>query len=156
MLIRLLAAGTRLPGWVDQAYQEYARRLAAEVKLELIEIPTGRGSRGGDRLRARADEGRRMLERIEGGDHVVALEVGGRALSSEGLADWLGLRLREGRRVVMLVGGADGLDPACLERADFRWSLSPLTFPHGLVRVILAEQVYRAWSQLRGHPYHRG
>ncbi|MGA1730476.1 MAG: 23S rRNA (pseudouridine(1915)-N(3))-methyltransferase RlmH, partial [Steroidobacteraceae bacterium] len=114
------------------------------------------GSRGGDRLRARADEGRRMLERIEGGDHVVALEVGGRALSSEGLADWLGLRLREGRRVVMLVGGADGLDPACLERADFRWSLSPLTFPHGLVRVILAEQVYRAWSQLRGHPYHRG
>jgi 23S rRNA (pseudouridine1915-N3)-methyltransferase len=155
MLIRLLAAGTRLPAWVEQAYQEYARRLAAEVRLELLEIPTGRGSRGGERLRARAEEGRRMLERIDGGDHVVALEVGGKPMSSEGLADWLGVRLREGRRVVMLVGGADGLDPACLERADFRWSLSPLTLPHGLARVVVAEALYRAVSVIKGQPYHR-
>jgi 23S rRNA (pseudouridine1915-N3)-methyltransferase len=155
MLIRLLAAGTRLPGWVDEAYREYAARLGPEMRLELVEIPLGRRGRNADVERARAREGERMLASIGPRAYVTALDVAGRALSTAALADWLAARLRDGRDLVLLVGGPDGLDPACSARADASWSLSPLTFPHGLVRVLVAEQLYRAQSILKGHPYHR-
>lgn len=154
MDVRLLAAGTRLPRWIDEGYAHYAGRLTREVKLTLVEIPLA-GRKGGDRRAWRKREGEAMLARIRPADWVVALEVGGRAPDTAALRDWLERWLGAGRRVVLTVGGPDGHDEAVLERSDERWSLSPLTLPHGLVRVLAAEALYRAWSLRAGHPYHR-
>lgn len=155
MRIHLLAVGTRMPAWVMAGYREYARRLPRECSLQLVEIAPGRRGRSGAAARARAEEGRKMLAALPKDCRVIALDVDGAAWSTGTLArqlqDWLGA----GRDVALLVGGPDGLAPACLERADASWSLSPLTFPHALVRVLLAEQLYRAWTLGSGHPYHR-
>ena len=142
MRVRLIAAGTRLPAWIDAGVSEYGRRFGRGLKFELVEIP---------RARAAA----RMRAAIAPGDYVVALEVRGRALATPELAEWLAARMAGGRNLALLVGGPDGLDEGLSARADFRWSLSPLTWPHGLVRVMVAEQLYRAHSLLLGHPYHR-
>lgn len=142
MQIRLIAAGTRLPEWIDEGVAEYGRRFGRGLKFRLIEIPLAR-------------EVERMRAAIGAGDYVVALEVGGRAMSTPELAQWLASRMAGGRDLSLLIGGPDGLDAGLSDRADFRWSLSPLTWPHGLVRVMVAEQLYRAHSVLQGHPYHR-
>ena len=128
-----------MPKWVNAGYEDYARRLPPECRLELVAIPPGPRGRGGDVARA----------------HVVALEVEGRPWTTPDLARSLEAWLQQGRDVALLVGGPDGLDECCRARADEARSLSPLTLPHGLVRVLVAEQIYRAWSLLRGHPYHR-
>lgn len=153
--MRLIAAGTRMPGWVNDGFAQYAGRFGPGLRLELTEIAVPRRGRNPDVARLRAEEGRRMLAGVDRRSCVVALEVTGKALNTERLAAWLATRLAEGRDLAFLVGGPDGLDPECLRRADFSWSLSPLTFPHGLVRVMVAEQLYRAHSLLEGHPYHR-
>ena len=155
MRIRLVSAGIRLPGWVNEGHAEYAKRLSG-YRYELIEVPAPRRSGGADIARAVATEGRRMLEIVGARDYVVALEVTGRAMTTSELARWLGARLADGRDLAFVIGGPDGLSPELLERADFRWSLSPLTWPHGLARIMVAEQIYRAQSLLQGHPYHRG
>jgi 23S rRNA (pseudouridine1915-N3)-methyltransferase len=154
--LRLLAAGTRMPDWVSAGFADYAGRMPRECRLELREIPLG--PRGGGRGDGRAVtvEGERMLKALSPSDRAVALDVGGRSLDTEALARRLADWLQEGRDVAFLVGGPDGLAPPVVERAGWRWSLSPLTLPHGLVRVVLAEQLYRAWTVLQGHPYHRG
>lgn len=153
---RLIAVGTRLPAWVDQGCSDYSARLGPEMRFELREIPVAPRGRGADAARAREQEGERMLAAIDAGMYVITLEVGGRALSTEAFAAFVAARQQDGRDVALLIGGPDGLAPACLARADFRWSLSPLTFPHGLVRVMVVEQLYRAQSILKNHPYHRG
>ena len=155
MLIRLIAAGTRLPAWVNEGYRDYAGRLGPEVRLELREIVVAHRSKNAAIDRLRGEEGRHMLGAVNPGMYLGVLDVAGHALSSEQLAKWLAQRLADGRDVALLVGGPDGLDPECLRRAEFRWSLSPLTFPHALVRLLVAEQLYRASSILRNHPYHR-
>ncbi len=142
-----------MPAWVEDAFADYASRMPRESRLELREIPLGR--RAGKGGRAVAEEGERMLKALAPDDRVVALEVGGRALDTESLARRFGNRLQDGRDVVFAIGGPDGLAPVVVERAEWRWSLSPLTLPHGLVRVVLAEQLYRATTILAGHPYHR-
>jgi 23S rRNA (pseudouridine1915-N3)-methyltransferase len=142
MRIRLIAAGNRLPEWIDQGVAEYARRFGRGLKFELIEVPLAR-------------EAERMRVAIGASDYVVALEVGGRSMTTPELATWLAARMGGGKDLAFLVGGPDGLHPGVSARADFRWSLSPLTWPHGLVRVMVAEQLYRAHSLLQGHPYHR-
>jgi 23S rRNA (pseudouridine1915-N3)-methyltransferase len=142
MQIRLIAAGTRLPDWIDEGVAEYGHRFGRGLKFKLIEIPFAR-------------EVERMRAAIGEGDYVVALEVGGRAMSTPELAQWLAARMAGGRDLSLLIGGPDGLDAGLSGRADFRWSLSPLTWPHGLVRVMVTEQLYRAHSLLQGHPYHR-
>lgn len=160
MRIRLLSVGRRMPRWADDAFAEYAKRLPAECALELVEIAPsrrGRGKAGAAELdRIRRDEGERLLKALPAAALAVALDVDGRAWSTEQLADRLRAWLADGRDPALLVGGPDGLAQSCLARAEQRWSLSPLTFPHPLVRVILAEQLYRAWSIIAGHPYHRG
>lgn len=153
MKLSLLAAGTRMPGWVAAGYAEYAARMPRECPLSLIEIPLGK--RSGKAARAVAEEGARMLRRIRPSDRVVALELRGTPVATDQLADRLAGWMQDGRDVVLPIGGPDGLAAAVLDRADWRWSLSPLTLPHGLVRVVVAEQLYRAWSLLSGHPYHR-
>ena len=155
MLLRLLAAGTRMPHWVQEGYAEYATRLKGDFRLELVEIPLGPRT-GGDPAKAIVKEGERMLAQLADKPYIVALQVRGKALSTQELADFLARRSTEGRPVVFLIGGPDGLAPAVDARAELRWSLSALTLPHGLVRVVVAEALYRAVSVLRGHPYHRG
>lgn len=155
MLIRLLAAGTRMPHWVEAGVDDYARRLGPQLRLEIKEIALGQRSAGKDSARAVEEEGRRMISAIKDGTFVVALDVKGKGFSTEQLAQWLGGRMQSGQGLALLVGGPDGLAEECLKRADLRWSLSPLTLPHALVRIVVAEQLYRAHSLLRGHPYHR-
>ena len=153
--MHVLSIGRRMPEWVEAGWRDYARRLPPECALRLIEIEPGRRGKGASIEAARREECARLLAVIPKGAQVLALDVAGAAWSTEQLAAELGRWLAEGRDLALLVGGPDGLAPECLARAERRWSLSPLTFPHALVRVILAEQLYRAWSLLQGHPYHR-
>jgi 23S rRNA (pseudouridine1915-N3)-methyltransferase len=155
MHIHLIAAGTRMPSWVSQGYEAYARRLPHGCSLRLVEIPLGRRSRTQTSAQAVEEEGRRMLAAIPERSQVVALDVGGSAWDTPALAARLQEWLQSGRDIVLLVGGPDGLSGGCLRRADLHWSLSALTLPHALVRVVLAEQLYRAWTIISGHPYHR-
>lgn len=154
MKLRLIAVGAKSPGWVNDGFTDYARRMPRECALELVEIaPVNR--KGWSSARVLADEGERILARVGRTDRVVALDVAGKACGTAQLAkkldDWRML----GGDVSFLIGGADGLDGSCLSRADESISLSEMTFPHQLVRVMLAEQLYRAWTILHGHPYHR-
>jgi 23S rRNA (pseudouridine1915-N3)-methyltransferase len=154
MRLALVAVGQRMPGWVREGFEDYSRRLRPRLPLTLIEIPAAkRGS--GDVKRALDEEGRRLLASTRPDDYVVALDERGTARSSLALSRWLGERLQGGRDLLFLVGGADGFAPEVLQRANERWSLSPLTLPHALVRVVFAEQLYRAVTLLDGHPYHR-
>lgn len=155
MRIRLIAVGTRMPGWVQQGYQEYAKRLPSDCSLECVEIPLGKRSKGADIKRAQRKEGEAMLAAIGDGDRVIALEVEGKAWSTWQLSEQMQNWRLDARHVSLLVGGPEGLAPECVARADQKWSLSPLTLPHPLVRVLLAEQLYRAWSIIHNHPYHR-
>ena len=155
MKCRLIAAGTRLPDWVNSGFGEYQKRLRTPLSLELHEIPVATRRPGENPGRAMLREGAGMLKALGRDDFVVALEIAGRSMSTEQLSVWLSERMRDGRPLALLVGGPDGLSPQCLDRADQSWSLSPLTLPHALVRVVVAEQLYRAVSLLAGHPYHR-
>ena len=155
MRIHLIAAGTRMPSWVVEGFDDYAARMPPECRLLLKEIPLGAYRRGGDARKAMQEEGAAMLAAVPEGAGITALEVQGKALDTPALAKLLNRWLQEGRDQVLLIGGPDGLAPECVAQADFRWSLSPLTLPHALVRVVVAEQIYRAWSILKNHPYHR-
>lgn len=154
MLLRLIAAGTRMPNWVNEAYGDYAGRLVGEYRLELKEVALGqRGS--GSPQQAIAKEGERMQAALPPKSFIVALQVTGRSMTSEQLAKFLEARALDGRDVAFLIGGPDGIAPELDARADLRWSLSALTLPHGLARVMVAEALYRAVSIVKGHPYHR-
>lgn len=155
MRIKLITVGSKMPGWVEEGYEEYSRRLGHDVKLELVEIPLNRRGKGADVSRLQEKEANQMLAAVGQGDLVVTMEIKGKAWSTEQLADNMGNWLHSGRNVSLLVGGPEGLHPSCMAQADQRWSLSPLTLPHPLVRVVVAEQVYRAWSILHNHPYHK-
>lgn len=155
MRLQLIAVGERMPGWVEEGYREYARRLPRECALHLTEIGAGRRTKAADLDRLRRDEGERMLAAIPKGASVVTLEVDGAPWSTEDLAERLHRWLQGGRDIALLVGGPEGLAPECRAQSEQRWSLSRLTLPHPLVRVVVAEQLYRAWSILKGHPYHR-
>jgi 23S rRNA (pseudouridine1915-N3)-methyltransferase len=155
MRIHLLAVGTRQPSWINTGFKQYAERLPPECRLQLREIPLSTKRRGGDVGKAVAEEGTRLLAAMPTGASLIALDVSGRSLNSQELARRLERWLQNGRDLALMIGGPDGLAADCMQRAEFTWSLSPLTLPHGLVRVVVAEQLYRAWSLSKGHPYHR-
>lgn len=156
MRIRLITASNKQPAWVADAYYYYARRLDRGCPLELVEVSLASRAGKVDLARALEDESRRMLRHAPPGAHLVALSLDGRPWSTEQLAARLEAWRLTAAPVALLVGGPDGLGPECLGRSAERWSLSPLTLPHGLVRVVIAEAIYRARSLSRGHPYHRG
>ncbi|MGF2685962.1 23S rRNA (pseudouridine(1915)-N(3))-methyltransferase RlmH [Marinobacter sp. DUT-3] len=155
MRLRLICVGQKMPDWVSQGYTDYARRMPPELPLELVEIPMAHRGKNPDIARLMQKESDAILAAAGPRDRVVALEVGGRPWSTEKLASQLENWQQDGRDVSFLVGGPDGLAETCRQRADQLWSLSPLTLPHPLVRILLAEQLYRAWSITRNHPYHR-
>jgi 23S rRNA (pseudouridine1915-N3)-methyltransferase len=138
--------GERPRSWVSDGFTDYARRLPRESQLSLVEVRAER---------SRGKQAQRLLKQLGQNDWVVALDGDGEDCSTQQLARKLDHWRMQGRDVAFLVGGADGLDPSCLTRADEVLSLSKFTFPHELVRIILAEQIYRAWTILSGHPYHR-
>lgn len=155
MRISIIAVGTKMPAWVSQGVEEYCRRLPRELNLQWREIPLARRVRDSKAEQLREREGEQILKAVPNGDKIIALDVQGKRISTAGLADQLSAWQMSGDNYSLLVGGPDGLSPECLKRASARWSLSDLTLPHPLVRVLLAEQLYRAWTITVNHPYHR-
>lgn len=155
MHIRLLAVGDRQPSWVDDAFGTYTGRLPREWKFRLDVIPTVRRSKNDKSLRATEAEGELLLAKIRQAELVVLLDEHGKQLSSRALAGKVSDWQVDGRDLCFVIGGPDGVADACKSRADFTWSLSRLTLPHGLARVLFAEQLYRAHSLHSSHPYHR-
>lgn len=155
MHIYVITVGQRMPHWVVEGYQDYARRLPQQCSLQLVEVATARRGKSGNSIQWQQEECNRLLAAIPSNSKVIACDEHGESWTTEKVAEHLQTWMNEGQNVVLLIGGPDGLAPACLEQAAYTWSLSALTLPHGLVRVILAEQIYRAFSFLTHHPYHR-
>lgn len=155
MQIHIIAIGERMPAWVKAGYEEYARRLPRECRLLLQAIPASRRTKGADFRRLIEQEGARQLAAIPSRTRVIALDRTGKQMDTEALALELKKRLAGGDNLALLIGGPEGLAPACLQRADECWALSRLTLAHPVARVVLAEQLYRAWSIVNNLPYHR-
>ena len=156
MRIHIIAIGHRRAGWEQDGFREYARRMPPELSVELHEIAPSKRTKRDSAQRHVADEASRLIAAIPGGARVVALDERGAAWTTRELANRIEHWMLDGRDLTLLIGGADGLAPACIEAAEHRWSLSPLTLPHGLARIVVAEQLYRVSTILRRHPYHRG
>ena len=155
MLIHLIAIGTRMPTWVEEGFTEYAKRMPPESKIKLVEVVAGKRSKNSDIKRLTQQEGEKMLAAIPKGAKIIALDVLGKACSTEQLAQELKIWQGSGQDIAILIGGPEGLANDCLQQAHQKISLSKLTLPHPLVRVVLAEQLYRATTILKGHPYHK-
>ncbi len=155
MRLTVVAIGQKMPAWVNSGWQEYARRFPRGFSLELREVPAEKRGRNADLEAIRQRESQALLAAVPAGDHIVALDENGRQWSTRELSgqmhDWMQL----GGQVSFLVGGPEGLDPSCIQQSRHHWSLGRLTLPHPLVRVVLAEQLYRAWTITQHHPYHR-
>ena len=156
MRFHIIAIGHRRAGWEQDGFREYARRMPPELSVELHEIAPSKRTKRDSPQRHVADEASRLIAAIPGGARVVALDERGAAWTTRELANRIEHWMLDGRDLALLIGGADGLAPACIEAAEHRWSLSPLTLPHGLARIVVAEQLYRVSTILRRHPYHRG
>lgn len=155
MKLKILAVGQKMPSWVTTGYQEYAKRMPRECPLDMVEIPPAKRTKQSNLAKVTEAEGKKILSSIKDSDYVVALEVKGKQWSTEGLAKKLSTWQGVNPSIVFIIGGPDGLSADCLKRANEQWCLSQLTFPHPLVRVVLAEQLYRGWSLMNNHPYHR-
>ncbi|MEE4186487.1 MAG: 23S rRNA (pseudouridine(1915)-N(3))-methyltransferase RlmH [Gammaproteobacteria bacterium] len=155
MQITMLAIGSRMPGWVEAGVQTYQKRLPRQLEFRIRALGAPLRSAAADASTRRRHEADTLLGAVPAGAHVVALDERGALWTSAELAQQLERWQAAAGPVALLTGGADGLDPSCREQADQVWSLSPLTLPHALVRVVVAEQLYRAWTLLQGHPYHR-
>ena len=155
MRIRLIAVGTRMPAWITAGFDDYALRLPRELKLDLVEIAVEHRGKNADVARLREAEGEKLLRAAGREARLIVFDERGDSLDTQGWAKALQGWMQDGREVCLLIGGPDGHAPAVLAAASARWSLSKLTFPHALVRVLIAEQLYRAHSLLINHPYHR-
>ena len=155
MHIYLIAVGQKMPAWVAQACDEYQKRLPRELRVSIIEVPMIKRGKNPDVQRIVRDESRKALSAAPAGCRSIALDVRGKSLTTEGLAKSLDGWMRQGQDIAIIIGGPDGLSDELLQQAEQRLSLSDMTFPHPLVRIIMVEQLYRAWSVLNNHPYHR-
>ena len=155
MRIRIIAVGTKMPDWVEQGYAEYAKRMPRECVVEMVELPLAQRTKNTDIAKAMEKEGESMLAMIGKGEQVIVLDVKGKSWSTEQLAENMASWKMSGSNYCLLIGGPDGLAPACLAIASAKWSLSALTLPHPLVRILVIEQLYRACTILQNHPYHK-
>lgn len=155
MRIRLLAIGQKMPAWVNEGYQNYSKRITDDASLELLELPMAKRAKNANEEKLKQQEGDALLTALNKQEMLVALDVKGKSHSTESLAQLLKDWQMQGSDIAFAIGGPDGLSEAVLAKADRKISLSALTLPHPLVRVLLAEQLYRAWSINKGHPYHR-
>ena len=155
MRLQLVAVGNKMPDWVTTGYEEYARRLPPDMPLQLTEVTAGKRGKKANIARITENEGEQMLAQVGKGSRIVTLEVEGRPWTTPKLAKRMQQWQLDGRDVSLLIGGPEGLAPACIAASEEKWSLSPLTLPHPMVRVIVAEALFRAWSLNNNHPYHR-
>jgi len=156
MRILLIAVGTRMPKWVEQAYQEYAQRLPHQCQLQLIEIAAKKRGKNADIARILRDEAVAIQNVVPAGTLVIALDRKGKTVDTEVLSEHMRQWIDDNQNVAFLIGGPEGIDPNYLAKISVKWTLSALTFAHPVVRVMLAEQLYRGWSILANLPYHRG
>lgn len=155
MRITIIAVGTKMPAWVEEGCREFLRRFPPELDVHFNEIPAGKRGKNADISRILEKEGELTCQAIGKGDKVITLEVKGRPWDTPQLAQQLQNWQMDGRNISLLIGGPEGLAPSCLALAEQRWSLSALTLPHPLVRIIVTESLYRAWTVTQNHPYHR-
>lgn len=155
MKLQLVAVGTKMPDWVQTGFMEYLRRFPKDMPFELIEVTAGKRGKNADIKRILEKEGEAMLAAVDKGNRIVTLDIPGQPWETPQLAQQLERWKLDGRDVSLLIGGPEGLAPACKAAAEQSWSLSALTLPHPLVRVLVAESLYRAWSITTNHPYHR-
>jgi 23S rRNA (pseudouridine1915-N3)-methyltransferase len=155
MRLTLYAVGNKMPSWVTQGFNEYSRRFPRDLSFHLVEISPGKRGKNADIHRILEKEGELLLAAIPKGSRIVTLEVEGKPWTTPVLAQQLERWQLDGRDVALLVGGPEGLSPDCIAASEQKWSLSPLTLPHPMVRVVVAESMYRAWSINNNHPYHR-
>ncbi len=155
MKIRILAVGQKMPKWVQQTFLEYNQRLAKNQQLELVEIAPEHRSKSSNKVIAMESEGKRLLSALRPTEKLVLLDEHGKSLSTKDIAQSIQNWQLQGDDIALIIGGADGVSDEVKKRASYKWSLSKLTFPHPLVRVIIAEQIYRAYSLISNHPYHR-
>ncbi|MBV7315876.1 23S rRNA (pseudouridine(1915)-N(3))-methyltransferase RlmH [Shewanella sp. NIFS-20-20] len=155
MKLQLIAVGTKMPDWVTRGFEEYQRRFPRDMPLELIEIPAGKRGKNADIARILHKEGEQTLAVIPKGNHIVTLDLPGKTWDTPTLASQMQKWQLDGRDVSLLIGGPEGLAPECKAAANQSWCLSALTLPHPLVRIVVAESLYRAWSVNNNHPYHR-
>jgi 23S rRNA (pseudouridine1915-N3)-methyltransferase len=153
--LRLITVSNKAPSWINEGFQEYAKRLSSVLSFDILEIPVEKRGNQKNMQPLIEKEGEKILAAIKPQHTVIALDVKGKMWSTEELASRLKNWQLEGKNIDFIVGGPDGLSAECLKRAQIQWSLSPLTLPHLLVRIVIAEQIYRAWSILQGHPYHK-
>ena len=154
MKLRIISVGHKMPSWVETACNEYIKRMPREMTIEIVEIKPDKRAAGKQSPQVQEAEAKRILE-AAGKDYLIALDERGASVTTLQLAERMKTWLTGGRDVSLVIGGADGLHADVKARADWLWSLSALTLPHGMVRVLLSEQLYRAWSVINGHPYHR-
>lgn len=155
MNLQLVAVGTKMPSWVQSGFNEYQRRFPKDFSLGLTEISAGKRGKNADIKRILQQEGEKTLAAIPKGNRIVTLEVTGKPWTTEQLAKYLESWQMDGRNISLLIGGPEGLAPSCIDASEQKWSLSALTLPHPLVRIVVAESLYRAWSINNNHPYHR-
>lgn len=159
MKLRILSIGHKMPNWVQQGFEEYLKRIQPMISVEMVELPPAKRSKTPSPAeidKYKAIEATTILNAKHPKERLWLLEVKGKILSTEHLSDKLSMAMQDGVDIALVIGGADGVSPEILQAADFKWSLSELTLPHPLVRIIVIEQLYRAMSLINHHPYHRG
>ena len=160
MQIQIIAVGHKMPAWVAAGFDDFCKRLPRHIDVDLVNLAPaksapGKGKKSEGSQRIIVEEGEKIMQKLNAADHVIALDVKGKMLSSEMWAEALQQWQMSGKSIKILIGGANGLGAQCLQRADKTWSLSPMTLPHQLVKLVLIEQIYRAHTMNIGHPYHR-
>lgn len=155
MKVQLVAVGNKMPGWVEQGYKEYSKRLPRDLNPQLVEIPVGHRGKNASISDAMTKESASILKAIPQQNIKVMLHTQGKSWSTEQLARNLADWQMTGRDVSFVIGGPDGFSDDCISQADLKWCLSDLTLPHPIVRIVFIEQLYRAWTILQNHPYHK-
>lgn len=155
MIIHIIAVGTKMPAWVNQGVEEYVRRMPSECQVKFVELALGQRAKSKNIKQAMQQEEKSIVAAIPKNALVIALEVKAKIWSTQTLSEKMQDWMQSGKDIALLIGGPDGMTPACINHANEKWSLSNLTLPHPLVRIVVAEQLYRALMIIKNHPYHK-